>query len=148
MAVPAGVGRIREVIRNAANRVAIYNGIGLSETFSAWARTISLEAVVGLTVGGLIGMFAAIARKRALSSAWLNAALGMIGFVGGAVGMALAPWRATVVTKNIGGMIVTSTVMRYPHPYRVAFAAAIVLPMICELIRGARRKTSAVNERP
>jgi MFS family permease len=107
-----------------------------------------MEAVVGLAVGGLIGMFAAIVRKRALTSAWLNALLGVIGFVGGAVGMALAPWRATTVTKNIGGMIVTSTVLRYPHPYRIAFAAAIVLPMICELVRGARRKKLAVNERP
>jgi MFS family permease len=148
MAVPAGLGRIREVIRNAANRVAIYNGIGLSETFSAWARTISLEAVVGLAVGGLIGMFAAIARKRALTSAWLNALLGMIGFVGGAVGMALAPWRATTVTQNKGGMIVSTTSLRYPHPFQIAFAAAIVLPVICELIRGARRKKLAVNERP
>jgi hypothetical protein len=120
----------------------------MSETFSAWARTISLEAVVGLATGGVIGMFAAIARKRALKSAWLNALLGAIGFVGGAVGMALAPWRASTQTKNIGGMIVSTTVMRYPHPYRVAFALAIVLPMICELIRGARARKMAVNERP
>jgi MFS family permease len=120
----------------------------LSETFSAWARTISLEAVVGLAAGGTIGLFAAIARKRALKSAWLDALLGAIGFVGGAVGMVFAPWKATAVTKNIGGMIVTSTVLRYPHPYRIAFAAAVALPMICELIRGARRKKMAVNERP
>jgi MFS family permease len=120
----------------------------LSETFSAWARTISIEAVVGLAVGGLIGMFAAIARKRPLTSAWLNALLGVIGFVGGATGMALAPWRASTQTKNIGGMIVSTTVLRYPHPYRVAFAAAVVLAMICELIRGARaRRKLAANER-
>ena len=117
----------------------------MSENFSAWARTISLEAVVGLAVGGTIGLFVAIARKRALKSAWLDALLGAIGFVGGSVGMALAPWRATAVTKNIGGMIVTSTVMHYPHPNRIAFAAALALPMICELIRGAHRKKTAVN---
>jgi hypothetical protein len=106
----------------------------MSETFSAWARTISLEGVVGLATGGVIGMFVAITRKRELKTAWLDGLLGAIGFIGGSIGMALAPWRATSETKNIGGMIVKSTVMRYPHPYRVAFALAILLPMLCELI--------------
>lgn len=126
-----------------ANRVALYNEIGLSENFSAWARTISIEAVVGICVGAVIGMFAAIARKRPLTTAWLNALLGAIGFVGGAVGSTLAPWRASSHTENRGGMIITSTVMRYPHPYRIAFALAIVLPIIVELIRSARTKKLA-----
>ncbi len=129
--------------RNAANPVALYNEIGLPENFNAWARTISLEAVVGICVGGVIGIFVSIVRKRGLISAWLDALLGAIGFVGGAVGMAFAPWRATSQTQNIGGMIVKSTVLRYPHPYRVAFAAAVILPMILELIRGARARKTA-----
>jgi hypothetical protein len=72
--------------------------------------------------------------------------LGMVGFVGAAVGIAVAPWHASTTTRNEGGMIISTTVLRYPHPYRVAFAAAVGLAMICELVRGARRKKSAVNE--
>jgi hypothetical protein len=112
----------------------------LSENFSAWARTISLEAVVGLSVGGVIGMFVAIVRKRGLLSALPDAILGAIGFIGGAVGMLFAPWRATSQTQSNGVMIVKSTVLRYPHPYRVAFALAVVLPAILELIRAARKR--------
>jgi len=99
---------------------------------------------VGICVGGVIGLFAAIVRKRGLISALPDALLGAVGFVGAAVGTLFAPWRATSQTQNIGGMIVKSTVLRYPHPYRVAFAAAVILPMILELIRAARaRKTAA-----
>jgi hypothetical protein len=118
----------------------------LSENFSAWARTISLEAVVGFSVGGVIGLFVSIVRKRGLASAFLDALLGAIGFIGGANVMLFAPWRATSQTQSNGVMIVKSTVLRYPHPYRVAFAAAIILPMILELIRGARKRKSPVNE--
>jgi hypothetical protein len=114
----------------------------LSENFSAWARTISLEALVGICVGGVIGLFISIVRKRGLASALPDALLGALGFIGGAVGTLFAPWRATSQTQNIGGMIVKSTVLRYSHPYRVAFAAAVILPMIFELIRGARKRKS------
>ncbi len=104
---------------------------------------------MGISVGGMIGMFIAIVRKRGLASALPDALLGAIGFIGGAMGTLFAPWRATSQTQNIGGMIVKSTVLRYPHPYRVAFAAAVILPAILELIRAARaRKKMAVNERP
>ena len=107
----------------------------MNEHVTQWGRLIGLEAVVGLAIGGVIGIFAAIARKRDLSSAWLDAALGAIGFAGGATAMVYIPWRHTTTTQNVGGMIVSSTIMRYPNPYRVAFALAIILPVICELIR-------------
>lgn len=101
---------------------------------------------MGLAVGGVIGMFAAIARKRALSSAWLNALLGMAGFIGGAMAMVYIPWHHTTTTKNIGGMIVSTTIMRYPNPYRVAFALAIILPVLCEIVRSWLARRRAVSQ--
>lgn len=115
----------------------------MHETIIQWARLIGLELVVGLAVGGVIGMFAAVARKRDLTSAWLDALLGAIGFVGGAVTMALIPWHHTVTTKNVGGVIVSTTVTHYPNPYRVAFAAAITLPLLLEIFRSWRARRSA-----
>lgn len=118
------------------------NSGGLPEHITEWVRLIGLETVVGFSVGGVIGMFAAIARNRALSSAWLDALLGAIGFVAGALTMALIPWHHTTTTQNRGGMIISTTTMHYPNPYRVAFAAAIILPVLCELVRSwiAKRK--------
>jgi hypothetical protein len=117
----------------------------LPEHITEWARLIGLETVVGFSVGGVIGMFAAIARKRAFASVWLDALLGAIGFVGGAVTMALVPWHHTTTTENKGGMIISTTTMHYPNPYRVAFAAAIILPVLCEMVRSwiAKRKPSS-----
>jgi hypothetical protein len=131
---------------NRAKRVAFYNEIDLSETLNAWIKTVLLEAVVGLSIGGIIGMFAAIARKRDLKSAWLDVLLGAIGFAGGTTGAALMPWNRTVTTKNVGGMIISTTTMHYPHPYRVGFLAAIGLVMICELIRGVRARRVAQSK--
>lgn len=125
-----------------------YNRIALSETLTAWIRTIALEAVVGLSIGGIIGMFMAIARRRDLKSAWLDALLGAIGFAGGATGAALAPWHQTRTTKNVGGTIISVTSLHYPYPYRVAFAASIGLVLICELIRGLRARSKARESRP
>lgn len=118
----------------------------LPEHLTQWARLIGLEAVVGFAVGGVIGMFAAIARKRDLSSAWLDALLGAIGFVGGAVTMVLIPWHHITTTKDVGGMIISTTIMHYPNPYRVAFAAAIILPVLCELFRSWRANRSAARK--
>ena len=112
---------------------------------SQWASAIALEAVVGLAIGSLIGIFARIARQRADSNAGfhlggvlIDALLGAVGFTGGAIGMTFLPWRHTVVTSDIGGMIVSTTTMRYRYPYQIAFLLAIALPALYELIR--RRK--------
>ena len=120
----------------------------MSGNLNAWIRTILLEAVVGLSIGGIIGMFAAIARRRDLKSAWLDALLGAIGFAGGATAAVLVPWHQTRTTQNVGGMIISTTTLHYPYPYRVALAASIGLVAICELIRGVwtRSKQPAVAQ--
>lgn len=112
----------------------------MPEHFQDWAKLIGLEAVVGLSIGGVIGLFAAIARKRPGVSAWFDAILGAIGFIGGSMAMAYMPWHHTTTSRNIGGMIVSTTTIHYPHPYRVALAAALILPVLLELVRSWRER--------
>jgi hypothetical protein len=109
-------------------------------------RLIALETTVGLSIGAMIGIFAAIARKRDLKTAWLDALLGAIGFVGAARGIAVFPWHHTTSTKEVAGMIVTTTVMHYPNPYRIALAAALILPVLLEIVRSWRARGAVVQK--
>lgn len=118
------------------------------EHWSEWAKLIGQEAVVGLSIGGVIGLFAAIARKRPGTSAWPDALLGALGFVGGAMGVASMRWGHTTTTRNVGGMIVSTTTIHYPHPYRVALAAALILPVLLELFRAWRERAKAREIKP
>ena len=85
-------------------------------------------------VGGIVG----IAERLALSFAfktpkriyWKDALLGASGMVGGFLVCALTPWPENTVRYRVGETVVTSTMNRFQHPYYVAFALALCLPLI------------------
>jgi hypothetical protein len=101
-------------------------------SFADAAQPIALQAVVGLAVGAMLGMILRLLTKRPLGGALVTGILGAVGFVGGAVGTALVPWRLNTVTYRMGDTIVTTTTKRYPHPYQIAFVLAVFLALLWE----------------
>jgi hypothetical protein len=104
-----------------------------------------LEAVVGICIGASIALLVIVVTKRP-AKILPDAILGAIGFVGGAVASAKAPWQMNTVTRKVGGAIVSTTVRHYQHPYRVALALAVLFPVLFEIYRlkihPALRRTS------
>ena len=113
-------------------------------------RAIGLGAVVGAAVGSFVGLMADRVARRAdkplLSYVAIDALLGAIGFVGGAIGIACLPAMQNDTTYHAGGMIIHSASVRYQDSYRLAFAVAAVLALLHEVIRYRRdRKARAAK---
>jgi NhaP-type Na+/H+ or K+/H+ antiporter len=107
------------------------------------AGPIAIEAIVGVAIGAVIGMLMRILTKRELRGAIVSAGLGAVGFIAGAIGTALMPWRQNTVTYRMGDTIVSTTTKRFQHPYQVAFVLAIFLPLLWELFRTKRHRSLA-----
>ena|SRR5579872_4956661 len=103
-------------------------------TTSPDATVYFLQAVVGICIGAIIGLLVIlVTRKKTLIL--MDAVLGAIGFVGGAVASARFPWRMNTVTQRVGDAIVSTTVRHYQHPYRAALVASVLLPVLYEVYR-------------
>ena len=102
-------------------------------------RFVGLGSVVGAAVGSFVGLLAdRVARKSdrpLLKYLAIDAVLGAIGFVGGAIGIACLPVMQANSTFRAGGMIVHTTSVRYQDSYRLAFAVAAVFALVHEIIR-------------
>lgn len=87
---------------------------------------------------GILGCAVGIAERLALSFAlkmpkrigWKDGFLGACGMVGGYLLCAFVPWPENTVTYKVGKTVVTSTMDRFQHPYYVAFALALSLPLV------------------
>lgn len=93
-----------------------------------------LEAVVGISIGAVIGLLVITVTKRP-ALVLIDAILGAIGFVGGAIFSARIPWQMNTVTRRVGDAVVSTTVRHYQHPYRAALLAAVLLPVLYEVYR-------------
>jgi hypothetical protein len=111
------------------------------------AQPIALQAVVGLAIGAILGMILRLLTKRPLGGAIVSGILGAVGFVGGAVGTSLVPWRLNTVTYRMGDTIVTTTTKRYPHPYQIAFVLAVFLSLLWEAFSMKRDSRAAAPKR-
>ncbi|MBZ5601382.1 MAG: hypothetical protein LAO79_03665 [Acidobacteriia bacterium] len=93
-----------------------------------------LEGVVGIAIGAIIGLLVMMTTKKP-TLILLDAILGAVGFVGGAVATARFPYKLNTVSRRVGDAIISTTVRHYQHPYRAALLAAVLLPLIYELCR-------------
>jgi len=100
--------------------------------FEDAARPLFLQAAVGLALGAILGMILRLLTKRPMGGAVISGILGALGFVGGAVGTVLVPWRLNTETYRMGNTIVTTTTKRYQHPYQIAFVLAVFLALLWE----------------
>ncbi len=112
-------------------------------------RAMLLGVAVGVSVGTMIGLLADRFTKREqpglLSALLIDAALGAIGFVGGAAGFSLLPMMQQTTTRQVGGMILRTTTRNYQDPYRLAFGTAALLAILFEFFRARvwRKRTSS-----
>jgi hypothetical protein len=98
-------------------------------------QIIALEVLVGASIGAVIGMFVDLVLKRGKRGVLIDALLGIIGFVGGAVATAIVKVPPNTVTYRAGDVVIHTTVRHFQYPYRVAFVFAIMLPLLFEFIR-------------
>jgi len=100
-----------------------------------------LEAVVGAAIGTFVALAVSVLRKSPLNFV-PDLLLGAIGYIGGAVATSYVPWHQNTITYRVGNTVFRSTMRHYQYPYRVAFALAVLLPLIFEAIRyfAGRRK--------
>src|SRR6266851_3267026 len=87
-------------------------------------------AVLGCTVGIAERLALSFALKMPKRICWKDGLLGACGMVGGFLLCALIPWPENTVTYRVGERVVTSTMARFQHPYYVAFALALSLPLV------------------
>jgi hypothetical protein len=118
----------------------VFTPPSLSLTFLALTA-----AFIGFAVGALSGI--TISRLLKLNIRFRNVVVdGILGSAGFSIGWFVVlsiPWRNTI-TDYVDQTLVTSTTGHYQHPYLVAFAAAMLLPIMNELRRYRKlRKTDS-----
>lgn len=114
--------------------------------FSQATRPLILEAVVGASIGFMIGILVRILRKQPLAGVIVDGLLGAVGFVGGVIGSLLVPYQENTVTSRAGDMIIRTTTRRFQHPYQVAFVLAIFAPVFWEMLRYLRSRRATVSK--
>jgi hypothetical protein len=104
---------------------------------------IVLYAVAGMAIGALSGWLISSITKCGSKGFFRDMFLGSFGFLAGYVGCIFMPWPSNTLVEHLeGGGTVASTMSRYQHPERVAIAMAILLPLLHELYRFKRARTS------
>ena len=87
-------------------------------------------AVLGCAIGIAECLALSIALKLPKRISWKDGMLGAVGMVGGFASCALLSWPENTTTYKAGETVVTSTMNRFQHPYYVAFALALLFPLI------------------
>ena len=118
----------------------MYNGSVFTPPLSLTFLVFS-AMLIGMAVGAVTGFVASLVLrlKIRIRAIVLDGILGALGFpLGFGVVMSI-PWRNTI-TYHVGDTLVSSTMNHYQHPDSVAFAIAILLPVVHELRRFKRTK--------
>jgi len=102
-------------------------------------RAILLGLVVGASTGAFMALIVDRILRRGKPALVTDAILGAIGYVGGAIGIAVLPIMRHTTSNTVGNMIVRTTSWRYEDAYRLAFGVAALLPSLYELYRHWRR---------
>src|SRR5690348_15033173 len=87
-------------------------------------------ALLGCVVGIAAHLAVSFALKIPKRIGWKDALLGACGMEGGFLLCAFVPWPENTVTYSAGETVITSTMNRFQHPYYLAFALAVCLPLI------------------
>src|SRR5262245_51954764 len=111
----------------ASSFLSAYNGDVL-----ALSPAITLRiggAFVGFFIGASSGRITAqlLKQKPGLRDVLIDGVIGAIAFTVAFEGVLRLPWKHTV-SREVGGMIITSTSRRIQHPDLIAYGAAVLLP--------------------
>jgi hypothetical protein len=111
-------------------------------SWTAVVLSLALYAAIGMALGALIGFSVSFLLRLNFRGILEDAFLGSFGFLLGFIGAAFMPWHRNTITYNLDNTVVTSTMNTYQHPGRVGFAVAIILPLLHELYRFGRSKST------
>ena len=107
------------------------------------AFVIISEAILGMIVGTLTGLFASLLLRLKIQPRYVvvDGILGAIAFLLALLCVLLVPWQNTII-YHLGDTVVTSTMDRFQYPYSVAYSAAILITLLHELRRFKNRAKS------
>ncbi len=100
-----------------------------------------------MAVGAVTGLVICLVFKLNKGGIFRDALIGGTGCVAGFFAVAIMPWPRNTIVYMIGQTTVTSTENSYQHPERVAFAAAVILPLLYELYRFVRSRSKMAGSR-
>ena len=108
---------------------------------------------IGLLVGAATGSVTSLFLTKNLrwGAVFKDGLAGAVGFLAGIVAVALLPTQPHTVMYISNGNVETTTTFRYQHPYPVAFAAAVLLPLLRELFlfwRARRVRPAGASQPP
>ena len=104
---------------------------------------LMVYAVAGMAIGALSGWLCSLITRCGPQGVWRDAFLGSFGYLAGFIGCIFMPWpRNTVVERLEGGGSVATTMDAYQHPERLAIVMAVLLPLLYELYRFKRTRSS------
>ena len=113
-------------------------------TWPAIALFLVVYALAGMAIGAVTGWLVSLLAKTSRKGLLKDSFLGSFGFLVGFIGCIFMPWPENTITYRLeGGTEVSSTMNTYQHLERVAFAVAILLPLLHELYR--RRKSHSTS---
>ena len=102
-----------------------------------------LYVVAGMAIGALSGWLISLITKCGSKGVFRDMFLGSFGFLAGSIGCTFMPWPTNTIVEHLeGGGTVASTMPRYQHPERIAIVMAVLLPLLHELYRFKRARTT------
>ena len=106
-------------------------------------------AGIGAGIGAVVGLIVSLITRRGPRAIGWDALLGAVGVVVGLIGTPLMPWHQNTITERLpGGGTSISTENTYQYTERVAFVLVILLPLLFELFRLWRSRTTSRRSRP
>jgi hypothetical protein len=77
-----------------------------------------------------------LALRNGLRGVIVDTLLGALGSAATVIGCAIVPWPRNTVSQSVAqGLRVETTLNRFQHPYIAATVAAVILPVVHELVR-------------
>ena len=103
----------------------------------------AVYTVAALIIGAVASFGVSFAMKRKKLRFISSALLGALGFWLGLIGCLLMPWPENTIVRYVGDTQVTETANHFQHPFAVAFVAAVLVPLLYEILRWKHSRTDA-----
>jgi hypothetical protein len=112
--------------------------------FTVILKFFVFVAIVGMSAGAVTGLLASVLLKITIRTpaVVIDGFLGLLGSLFGFIGTLFVPWPEYTVSYENNGVIETTTMSGYQHPWRVALTVAIALPLVHQLFRRKRAKST------
>jgi hypothetical protein len=103
---------------------------------------LTFGGLVGISTGAIVHLLSTRATHRPanLRVFLIDCVLGAVAFLSGVAAVLFIPTPAHTQTRKVGEVVIRETTRRFQHPYLVALALAILVPLAVEVLRARRSK--------